>query len=134
MSAKTFAPHELAALLVGLIVIYVRYSAHLQREDSLDAQEHKARQKLRQLGLDAARAIVLADAAQRGDSENRQNYQRLLEMIERKEVAVLIVDEQSRLSRGGSVHNLIQDLVFAGGRFIAVADGIDTVRVGWEPA
>jgi hypothetical protein len=44
----------------------------------------------------------------------------------------LAVSEQSRLSRGDDTQVLIKDLVFHGGRFISIAEGIDTIQKGWK--
>ena len=42
------------------------------------------------------------------------------------------MDDQSRLSRAHNAFAFIQDLVFAGGRFISTKEGIDTEEPGWE--
>lgn len=77
------------------IIIYARYSSALQRDESLDAQEAKCRQKLKQAGIDDSDALVLTDRAQRGDREDRPEYQRLSEMIRAGKVSVLCVDRVS---------------------------------------
>ena len=115
------------------IVIYCRYSnAQLQRQESLEAQELKVRQHLDFIGIDHTHALFLSDGGQRGDLESRQGYDRLLAMIAARQIKILAVDQQSRFSRGYNVRGLITDLVYAGGRFIAVGDGIDTDRNGWQ--
>ena len=56
----------------------------------------------------------------------------ILAMIQRKELAILVVDDQARLSRAGNAASFVQDLVFAEGRFISTGEGIDTTQQGWE--
>jgi hypothetical protein len=53
-------------------------------------------------------------------------------MIRRGQVGVLDVYDQSRLTRAENALAVIRDLVFAGGRFVAVTEGVDTAREGWE--
>ncbi|MGB7160775.1 MAG: recombinase family protein [Tepidisphaeraceae bacterium] len=119
--------------IASSIVIYTRYSdPHLQRQESLEAQELKVRQQLDYLGIDHGQALLLREGGQRGDLEARGEYDRLLTMIAARRVKLLAVDQQSRFSRGYNVRGLITDLVYGGGRFIAVGDGIDTDRPGWQ--
>jgi hypothetical protein len=114
------------------VVIYTRFTDPKQREESHEAQERKVRQHFDYLGIDHTNALVLRDSAQRGDLEDRKFYEQLLGMIRRGEVAALGVDQQSRFSRGFNVRALVQDLVFVGGRFVTAAEGIDTLRPGWQ--
>jgi site-specific DNA recombinase len=115
------------------IVIYTRFTDPKQREESHEAQERKVRQHLDYLGIGHANALVLRDSATRGDlEEGRACYEQLLAMINRGEVALLAVDQQSRFSRGFNVRAMVQDLVFVGGRFLTAAEGIDTDRPGWQ--
>jgi hypothetical protein len=48
-------------------------------------------------------AVVLKDEAISGTSDERPNYEAIRRMIDRREIAVLAVDDQSRLSRGHNV-------------------------------
>lgn len=114
------------------IVLFLRFSDPKQREESLRAQELKCRQLLDQLGIDHSNALVLKGSAERGDRDDRADFELIREMIASKTLKVLCADEQSRFSRGFNVEALVQDLVFAGGRFLTALEGIDTNRQGWE--
>jgi DNA invertase Pin-like site-specific DNA recombinase len=113
-------------------VIYSRFSSEMQRADSCDDQERNVRRDLPRFGVSGAGALVIRDEAESGTRSSRDGFQQLLGMIARGEVAVLAVDDQSRLSRADNAYSLIQDLVFAGGRFISTGEGIDTDQKGWE--
>ena len=103
----------------------------MQRSASCADQERTARTGLDRMGVDHSDALVLSDEAVSGTDESRPAYQQLLTMIRSKEVAILAVDDQSRLSRGDNVLALVKDLVYCDGRFISVQEGIDTNREGW---
>jgi site-specific DNA recombinase len=116
----------------GQVVLFLRFSSRNQREESLRAQELKCRQLLDQLGIDHSNALVLRGVAERGDRDDRADYELIRKMIADRTLAVLCSDEQSRFSRGFRVDALVQDLVYAGGRFVTAMEGIDTNRQGWE--
>jgi hypothetical protein len=114
------------------IVIYCRYSSDMQRTDSCADQEREVRAGLARLGIHAGDAVVIRDEAESGTKANREGFQRLSRMVARGEVAVVAVDTQSRLTRGDNAHSFVKDLVYAGGRFVATAENIDTALTGWE--
>jgi site-specific DNA recombinase len=114
------------------IVIYTRYSTDMQRTESCDDQEREVRKYLDRQGIDSSKAVVLRDEAQSGTRNDRVEYSRLTEMINRREVAILAVDDQSRLSRSHNVYSFIKDLTYAGGRFISTSEGIDTDNRDWS--
>lgn len=114
------------------IRIYARYSCELQRVESCEDQIRKIRENLVRMGIDPDQAEIIQDQAESGTKEGRPGYQSIVRRIRDGEPLLLVVDDQSRLGRSDNVRALIQDLVFAGGRFISVADGIDTNRPGWE--
>ncbi len=114
------------------VVIYCRYSSDMQRPDSCADQERAVRAGLARLGITAADAVVVRDEAESGTKTARDGFQQLRKMIAHDEVAVLAVDDQSRLTRSDNAYAFIQDLVFAGGRFISTGEGIDTAVAGWE--
>ena len=113
-------------------VIYVRFSDENQRRDSCADQERECRHHLRQMGLDTQDVLVISDEAVSGKRDDREGFLRLRQMMERGEIDVLVVDDQSRFSRGLNAKALVQDLVYHGGRFISVNEGTDTARPGWE--
>ena len=114
------------------VVIYCRYSTDMQREESCEDQERECRRHLRQLEIDDTEAVVFHDSAVSGLKEDREGYSKVINMIEAMQIDVLVVDEQSRLSRGHNVSAVITDLRFGGGRFLSVNEGIDTEREGWQ--
>lgn len=114
------------------IVIYCRYSSDMQRPDSCADQERAVRAVLMRFGYAADDIIVITDEAESGTKTAREGFQLLRMMILRGEVAVVAVDDQSRLARDNNAFAFIQDLVFAGGRFISTGEGIDTATSGWE--
>jgi site-specific DNA recombinase len=117
---------------MGKLVIYARYSTDMQRTVSCDDQERSVRRDLPGFGVCTEDALVIRDEAESGTKSSRDGYQQLLAMIARGEVSVLAVDDQSRLTRADNASAFIQDLVYAGGRFISTSEGIDTLRSGWE--
>lgn len=113
-------------------VIYTRYSSEMQRPESCVDQERKVREGLERKGIPHQGYFMLKDEAMSGTRDDRPSFAWLRERIERGEVRTLAVDDQTRLSRSENVFDLIQDLVFSGGRFISTSEGIDTNRPGWE--
>jgi DNA invertase Pin-like site-specific DNA recombinase len=125
-----YVPHRPAVRLP--LVIYTRYSSDMQRADSCTDQVRKAKEDLVRRGISIENAEIIKDEAESGTKENRPGYARITQRIAAGEPMLLVVDDQSRLGRTENIRSQIQDLVFNEGRFIAVADGIDTDRVGWE--
>jgi hypothetical protein len=113
-------------------VLYLRYSTDMQRTDSCEDQERNIRRDLPRFGVPMQNVLVIRDEAESGTKSSRDGFQQLQAMISRGEVAVLAVDDQSRLTRADNASTFIQDLVFAGGRFISTSEGIDTQKKGWE--
>ncbi len=120
--------------LQGKTVIYTRYSSEMQREESCEDQERDTRNGLTQKRLDHRNAVILADKIVSGEVVDRTGFQQLEGMIARGEVAVLAVDNQSRLTRAGAsdAYSIVKDVVYHGGRFISATEGIDTDQEGWE--
>jgi hypothetical protein len=113
-------------------VIYSRYSSDMQRTESCADQERDVRRDLPRFGVSGEDFLIIRDEAESGTRSHRDGFQQLQAMIARGEVALLAVDDQSRLSRANNAFNFIQDLVYAGGRFISTGEGIDTNQKGWE--
>lgn len=114
------------------VVIYCRYSSDMQRPESCADQERQVRAGLARFGIDTSDAVVIRDEAESGTKTARQGFQQLQTMVAHGEVAVLAVDDQSRLTRADNAYAFINDLVYAGGRFISTGEGIDTATGGWE--
>lgn len=118
---------------VKKVVIYCRYSSDMQRPDSCADQERNVRAGLAKLGIGAGvGAVVIRDEAESGTRTARDGFQALVALVRRREVAVLAVDDQSRLTRADNAFAFVKDLVFAGGRFVSTGEGIDTAVAGWE--
>src|SRR3982751_3945592 len=96
-----------SAIVTKKVVIFTRFSSDLQREESCEDQEREVRQGLDRLGIDASDVLVIYDRAESGTKINRSEFNRLRAMIQRGEVAILAVDDQSRLSRADNTYSFI---------------------------
>jgi site-specific DNA recombinase len=114
------------------LVVCCRYSTDMQNPKSCEDQEHDVRAGLTRLGIDHRLAVVIHDDAESGTNVLRPGFQILLDMSRRREIGILAVDDQARLTRAGNAFNFILDLVFDGGRFISTGENIDTALPGWE--
>src|SRR6185312_15080626 len=114
------------------IVIYVRFSTDLQNPKSLADQEREIRAGLARMGIDATNAEVISDAAISGTRNDREGFDSIVGRIKNREPFLLVVDDQSRLTRLANALNLIVDLVFSGGRFVSIGEQIDTSIEGWK--
>lgn len=115
-------------------VLYARYSTDMQNEQSCEDQIRQIRQYLDREGIDHTNAEVITDEGLSGTREDRPGFQKLLKLIRQGQVALLVVDELSRLTRGNNATNVIEDIKFHQGRFIACGESIDSTNVGWEMA
>ncbi len=84
------------------------------------------------MGIDHQGAVVIHDEAESGAKTFRGEFERIDEMVRRKEIAILAVDDQARLTRADNAFGFITDLVYSGGRFVSTGEGIDTTQQGWE--
>ena len=114
------------------LVIFARFSSELQNDKSCADQEREVRDALSRMGIDHSEALVIHDEAESGTKTFRDEFTRLVEMMERKEIGILAVDDQARLTRADNAFAFITDLVYSGGRFISTGEGIDTTQPGWE--
>jgi DNA invertase Pin-like site-specific DNA recombinase len=119
---------------VRVNVIYTRYSSDRQRQDSRADQEREVRAVLPRHDIDPTVAAVIRDEAESGTRSGRGGFERLCAMIARGEVGARATDDRSRLSRADNVYQFVQDLVYAGGRFVSTGEGIDTAQPGWAAA
>ena len=113
-------------------IIYTRFSSDLQRTDSNADQERRCRDGLSRLGIADSHFRIIPDEAVSGASEARPGFEEIKQLIRSRRLGLLVVSEQSRLSRGDNAKSIIKDIVFQGGRFISIAEGIDTDRKGWQ--
>jgi len=78
--------------MIGRIdVIYARFSSELQRIESNADQERRCRDRLDQLKISHAHFQVIADEAERGDSEDRPGFNKLKELIYSGRLGTLVV-------------------------------------------
>lgn len=113
-------------------VIYARFSSDLQRSDSNVNQERRCREALERMGIPHRDFIVIADEATSGTRDDRAGFQQIKELIYSDRLGILIVAEMSRLSRGADVKSLIIDIIYHGGHFISLQEGIDTNGKNWK--
>lgn len=113
-------------------VIYVRFSSDLQRADSIINQERRCRAALERMGIPHRDFNVIADEATSGTRNDRAGFQQIKELIYSDRLGILIVTEMSRLSRGVDVKSLIIDIIFHGGHFISLQEGVDTNATNWK--
>ncbi|MGZ0164282.1 MAG: recombinase family protein [Planctomycetales bacterium] len=114
------------------VVIYTRYSSDLQSTRSCVDQEREICGGLAQKGTKHPEAVVIYDEAESGPKTFRDEFVRLQQMVRAGQVAIIAVDDQSRLTRADNAFAFITDLVYADGRFISTSEGIDTDQLGWE--
>ena len=116
----------------GKLVIYARFSTDMQNPKSCADQEREVREALTKIGVDHSQALVIHDEAESGTKTLRDEFARLADMVDRKEIAILAVDDQARFTRADNAFAFITDLVYSGGRFVSTGEGIDTTQQGWE--
>jgi site-specific DNA recombinase len=113
-------------------IIWTRYSSDMQRVESCEDQEREVRAGLARKGIDSSGFRVIHDRAESGTKNDRAQFEELRGMIQRDEVGILAVEDQSRLTRADNACCFITDLVYSRGRFISTGEGIDTEQEGWE--
>jgi site-specific DNA recombinase len=109
--------------------IYARYSSDLQSPASISDQVRKCREYAAQQGWKVLPDHVYTDAEVSGAGVDRPGLQRLLAVIPQRprQFDVLLIDDTSRLARRQADQtNIADQLRFAGFRFVAVSQGIDS--------
>lgn len=109
--------------------IYARYSSDLQSPASISDQVRKCQEYAAQHGWSVLPDHVYTDAEVSGAGVDRPGLQRLLAVIplRPRHFDVLLLDDTSRLARRQADQtNIADQLRFAGFRFIAVSQGIDS--------
>jgi len=87
---------------------------------------------LERMGIAHDHFELVKDEAISGTQDSRPDYDQLKELIRPGRLGKLVVTEQSRLTRGDNAKSMIKDIVFNGGRFISITEGIDTEKKGWQ--
>ena len=116
----------------NLVVIYARYSTDMQNPQSCADQVRVVREQLSRRGIDHDNAQVIVDEGISGTRTDRPGYVEVLKLIDEGRVLILAVDELSRLTRGHDAMQVIQNVNFRQGRFLAFGENIDSAVSGWE--
>jgi|GEM_PF-1029947 len=123
------------ALSLGLTIgcILSRYSSKMQQSTASQVSEtvtYAARN-----GIYVPPEYICVDEAQSGRKEHRNGFNRMLALLELRNVNVLLVLKLSRIFRKAyrSAKFLEEEVVGLGKRAIAIADGIDTnIKKSWK--
>lgn len=117
------------------VAAYARYSDDDQKATSIDDQLRNCATVAERAGLSINPRLIFSDSAITGQKHGlakRTQYQRLIDAIEARECAVVIIDEISRLSRDVRESGRLMDYVDDIGLRFITNDGIDTARDGWR--
>jgi site-specific DNA recombinase len=109
--------------------VYARYSSDHQSPESLGDQIRKCREHAEQKGWSVLDDHLYTDAEVSGAGTDRPGLQALLKTTQERprQFDVLLIDDTSRLSRRpADQSNIVDQLRFAGFRFISVSQGIDS--------
>ncbi len=98
------------------VLIYTRFSSTLQSPKSCEDQEREVRSGLDKLGINHSNAVVIRDEAESGTKTFRDGFLQIEEMSRSRQISILAVDDQSRLTRGANALSFLQDIVFHGGQ------------------
>lgn len=112
--------------------IYARYSTDKQTESTIKDQVRVCTERAAQEGMRVVETYK--DQGISGAAiANRPGVLRMIEDGLARKFEVLILSDASRLSRStADLSRTVERLVFAGIRVIAIQDGGDTQREGWE--
>lgn len=111
------------------IAVYARDSSDRQSPESIQDQIRKCREYANKQGWEFQDEPVYSDEALSGAGADRPALVKLLATADRKPLPfdVLLFDDTSRLSRNiGDIARAFETLKFAGIRFVAVSQGIDS--------
>ena len=111
--------------------IYARYSSDLQSSTSISDQVRKCLEGAERLACAVPEELIITDAEISGAGTDRPGFQRLFSMIHTRPrpFDLLLVDDTSRISRRQADQaNFLDELRFAGIRFIALSQGIDSAH------
>jgi len=102
-----------------------------QKELSLEDQEDNAKERAAELYSGPIEYRVISTTA-KGESLDRPELEQIEEAIRSGEYDLIIIDDLSRLIRGGEAARLLGIGVDHGTRTICIQDAIDTVESTWE--
>jgi DNA invertase Pin-like site-specific DNA recombinase len=117
--------------------IYARYSTHQQRDTSIDDQLRRCAELAARHGYETSAQLTFSDAGITGADEavdRRPGYQRLLRAWEERAFDAVVVDEVSRLARGGLELAHIHKRVERTQVRLLSRDGVDSSQPTWSLA
>jgi len=88
---------NIIGLHTKIAVIYVRYSSHNQREESIDAQIRACKAYAESMGYTVIE--IYSDSAQSATNDNRAEFQRMIADAKKKKFQYVIVHKLDRFSR-----------------------------------
>jgi len=118
--------------MIGMCVMskinaaYTRYSSFNQRETSITDQETGIKKKYAEFGVPEDQIVFFADEALSGENVTRPQYDKLMALVEDYKVAMIVVDDQSRLTREMNIDELIKKFRFYGVRFLTKNGDVDS--------
>lgn len=105
--------------------IYARYSSEKQRDTSIDDQNRKCEQHAERERWDVVARFE--DRGMSGTKRDRPGYQAMLAGAKARDFDVLLLDDQSRLSRDGvESETAFRRMEYWGVRIICLTDGYDS--------
>lgn len=120
---------------MSIAAIYARYSTQNQRETSIDDQVRRCREIAARHGLNVPDELVFSDAAVSGSDESvakRGGYAALIEAWDARRFDAIVVDEVSRLARGGVELALLHEKVDRSRVRLLAANGLDSANPSWS--
>ena len=118
--------------LAGLrVAVYARFSSDNQKDRSIDDQVRLCRENVERRDGTLTDELVLTDYAVSGASNSRAGFDRLLGLIETRQIDLVVTESLDRLSRDlGDADRLWKLAKFHEVRLICVSDGIDSIHDG----
>jgi site-specific DNA recombinase len=114
--------------LAGLrVAAYARFSSDDKRQTSIDDQLKWAHEFVEARGNCVIPDLVFTDSAMSGARNNREDFERLMRLVERRGVDVIVCEATDRLSRDlGDADRVWKIICFHNVRLICISDGIDS--------
>ncbi len=109
------------------VALYARFSSANQRESSIDDQFRRCREYVVARGGSVAEDLVFSDSAVSGASLRRPGFERMMALVEARQVDTIVTEDISRISRDlADSASLFKRLQYMRVELRGVADGINT--------
>lgn len=102
-----------------------------QKEASIEDQEDNARQSVAEIFDGPTHFEIIATKA-KGEALDRPELERIATAYRSGEYDLVMIDDLSRLIRGGEAARLLGLGVDRGTRTVCLQDGVDTLEATWE--